>query len=42
MLKTVGAVYIYIYIVRFNEKVEINNIVKVKNRIKEAMCFRGT
>ena len=41
MLKTVGAVYIYIYIVRFNKK-EIRNIVKIKREIKEAMCFRGT
>ena len=41
MLETVGAVYIYIYIVRFNKK-EIRNIVKIKSEIKEAMCFRGT
>ena len=41
MLKTVEAVYIYIYIVRFNKKEKIN-IVKIKNEIKEAMCFRGT
>ena len=35
MLKTVGAVYIYIYIVKFNkeEKIDIEEI-------KKAMCFR--
>ncbi len=36
MLKTVGAVYIYIYIVRFNRKILISIMI---NRIK-AMCFR--
>ena len=41
MLKTVEAVYIYIYIVRFNKKEKIN-IVKIRSEIKEAMCFRGT
>ena len=35
MLKTVGAVYIYIYIVRFNKKEKINI-----ERGKEAMYFR--
>ena len=35
MLKTVGAVYIYIYIVRFNKKEKINI-----ERINKAMYFR--
>ena len=36
MLKTVGAVYIYIYIVRFNKKENEVNIEK----INKAMYFR--
>ena len=35
MLKTIGAVYIYIYIVRFNRKEELNI-----EKINEAMYFR--
>ena len=35
MLKTVGAVYIYIYIVRFNKKEKINI-----EKINKAMYFR--
>ena len=37
MLKTIGAVYIYIYIVRFNKKEELN----IEN-IDKAMYFRRT
>ena len=48
MLETVGAVYIYIYIVRFNKrKSNIKNIPKLAlkkeiNEMIKAMCFRGT
>ena len=41
MLITVEAVYIYIYIVRFNKKENIN-IEGIINKEKKAMCFRGT
>ena len=34
-------IYIYIYIVEFNRNSKVN-IVKSKNKIKKAMCFRGT
>ena len=37
MLKTVGAVYIYIYIVRFNKKEKVD--IEVTNK---AMYFRRT
>ena len=39
MLKTVGTVYIYIYIVRFNKIKELN-IDKNTSKEREAMCFR--
>ncbi len=35
MLKTLGAVYIYIYIVRFNRKNKVN----IEEKIEEAMYF---